>query len=97
MNKLYIQNDSRDGINNLLYSNDGAILILDNFIKTSFTDSTGLLDYFSWNDSLGKVRILTPDMMDSFYNFSRLMEWELLIVNNNLGDPEAFIESCRRL
>lgn len=97
MSRLYIQKDSRTVVNNYLYFNDDAILILDNFIKTSLHDSVDLLDYLSWNDLVGGIRILRPDMMDSVYNFSNLMGWEVIIVNNNFGDPEYFIESCKEL
>jgi hypothetical protein len=100
MNKLYIQNDSRDNVNNFLYFNDDAILILDNFIKTSFPDSIDLDDYLAWTRTPARVewvRILTPDMLERVYNFSSLMGWGLVIVHNDFGVPESFIESCKGL
>ena len=100
MNKLYIQKDSKDGVNNFLYFNDHAILILDNFIKTSVPGIQHTSEYFSWINSevpVNKVRVLTPDMMESVYNFISLMEWEFIVVSNDIAWSDKFITSCKEL
>jgi hypothetical protein len=96
MNKLYIQKDSDEDVDVFLYFDDEAILTLDNFIVSSFGEDN-LCDYYDWVLTFCKIRLVTPEMVDSVYSFASLMEWEVITIENDLTVPDEFIISCKEL
>jgi hypothetical protein len=105
MNKLYIQNDPSEGVNLYVYSENADILkILDNYMITSypeFAKDTPAAPYKSWwrhgKGCVRNIRVIKGEMVQDVINFSNVVDWEVVIVENGEFQPDPFIESCEGL
>jgi hypothetical protein len=105
MNKLYIQNDPKECVNLYVYSGNTDILrILDNYMITSypeFAKDTPATAYKSWwrsgKGDVRNIRIIKGEMVQDVINFSNVVDWEVVIVENGHFQPDPFIESCKEL